>query len=802
MRSHEVESFAFSIIKKILFWWQEVAEFVHKAHLLCLLGRGRLIDNACNDPLIQASLLSLLPTRFLKIAESPKLTASDLSRLVIWFHDNFRVRSPSIADNSCHLALASTLETRYGTPEAVAALSVALFRALGLTSRFVSVLDVVSLKPDHEKSESIVELVSKGETDIFNSSTLMVAGPSCNPLTLPLEVGQSNSQTAARGAGKQKANKSRNNGSQSQHSLITDSSKNKMSDVAVTEPSNDTSKPCLPKSEGLKRKGDVEFQMQLEMALSATEVGSCKNSMTPNGVDSPSTSSTFTPPFKRMKKIKTEECQTSASGVSIAIGSQKVGAPLYWAEVFCSGENLTGKWVHVDAVNAIVDGEHKVEAAAAACKKSFRYVVGFAGSGAKDVTRRYCAKWYKVAPQRINSTWWDMVLAPLKELESGATNGGEQGTSGDVKIEASQVANPNYVCLLDANKSHMRNSFASNRSSLEDMELETRALTEPLPTNQQAYRNHHLYVIERWLKKYEILHPKGPVLGFCSGHPVFPRTCVQILHTKERWLREGLKVKDDELPAKVLQRSLKCSKEEAMEDDEYADGDNERSTVLYGKWQTEPLCLPRAVNGIVPRNERGQVDVWSEKCLPPGTVHLRFPRLVPVAKRLDIDFAPAMVGFEFKNGRSFPIYEGLVVCTEFKDAILEAYFEEEERREAEEKRRNEAQALSRWYQLLSSIVTRQRLNNIYGDGESSQASIGIPESEDKSSKPAVNTKKKEATRQQSNTTLKKQSNISLSTIPTENHEHEFVLDEEVSDEEGSTRVKRCRCGFSVEFEEL
>lgn len=67
----------------------------------------------------------------------------------------------------------------------------------------------------------------------------------------------------------------------------------------------------------------------------------------------------------------------------------------------------------------------------------------------------------------------------------------------------------------------------------------------------QAYKNHHLYAIERWLKKYEIMYPKGPVLGFCSGHPVYPRTCVQTLHTKERWLREGLQVKVDELPAKV-----------------------------------------------------------------------------------------------------------------------------------------------------------------------------------------------------------------------------------------------------------
>lgn len=65
------------------------------------------------------------------------------------------------------------------------------------------------------------------------------------------------------------------------------------------------------------------------------------------------------------------------------------------------------------------------------------------------------------------------------------------------------------------------------------------------------------------------------------------------------------------------------------------------------------------------------MDVWSEKCLPPGTVHLPLPRVAHVAKRLDIDFAPAMVGFEFRNGRSVPLFEGIVVCAEFEDAILE-----------------------------------------------------------------------------------------------------------------------------------
>ena len=70
------------------------------------------------------------------------------------------------------------------------------------------------------------------------------------------------------------------------------------------------------------------------------------------------------------------------------------------------------------------------------------------------------------------------------------------------------------------------------------------------------------------------------------------------------------------------------------------------------------------------QNERGQVDVWSEKCLPPGTVHLRLPGVFSVARRLEIDYAPAMVGFEFRNGQSYPVFDGIVVCAEFRDVIL------------------------------------------------------------------------------------------------------------------------------------
>ncbi|XP_010266445.1 PREDICTED: DNA repair protein RAD4 isoform X2 [Nelumbo nucifera] len=753
---------------------KELAELVHKVHLLCLIARGRLIDKACNDPLIQASLLSLLPKHLMRIAEVPKLTVNVLAPLVSWFHDNFHLKGPSSSDSdrSFKAALAHALETRAGAAEEVAALSVALFRALDLTTRFVSVLDVASLKPEVDMPGCSNQDATRKEMGIFNSSTLMVsrlnqAALSPSPIQLSLDK---------------------------------------------TTPKGDIAHESSHKAEGSKRKGDLEFELQLEMALSATAAGICEGDAGPD-LKELHTTSGF-PSLRRLKRIKTEDSIVSSQGVSTALGSRKVGPPLHWAEVYCNGENLTGKWVHIDAANAFLDGEHKVEAAVTACRTSLRYVVAFAGHGAKDVTRRYCMKWYKIASQRINSHWWDTVLAPLRELESHATGGVVQlevhQESASTRKDLQSNESMPEMSSREVSKEHganinveisTQNSTIATRNVLEDMELETRALTEPLPTNQQAYKNHHLYAIERWLTKYQILHPKGPILGFCSGHPVYPRSSVQTLQTKQRWLREGLQVKENELPAKVVRRSLKLVKTQDLEFGNCNEDNSEGTLELYGKWQMEPLCLPQAVNGIVPKNERGQVDVWSEKCLPPGTVHLRLPRVVPVVKRLEIDFAPAMVGFEFRNGRSIPIFEGIVVCKEFKGAILEAYAEEGERRDAEEKRRIEAQSISRWYQLLSSIITRQRLNNCYGGDSFSQASERILPKDEKYG-PKTCTSKDDVQSLGCHGHVRGANSDTQSAVLGDDHEHVFPVEDQSFDEESSVRTKRCPCGFSVQVEEL
>ncbi|KAJ1391145.1 Transglutaminase-like [Sesbania bispinosa] len=761
---------------------KELAELVHKVHLLCLLARGKLIDRACDDPLIQASLLSLLPAHLLHLSNVTNLTSKTLHPLISWFHDNFRVKNCMNGEKSVHSALASALESHEGSPEEIAALSVALFRALNLTARFVSILDVASLKPD----QSFRPVASGSSKGIFNTSTPMVSKLKLDFKSPKKSLSSYESKKVCESSvGHSRKSKkccATSHMAQSEDPPVAEELNHSVINSQTSETQDNSTGSCLAdKSHKSKRKGDLEFEMQLQMALSATAVGFLDSKME-SGVNADS--KIFSCPSKRLKRVSGEESSSSPQVISTAVGSIKVGSPLYWAEVYCSEENLTGKWVHIDAVNLIIDGEDKVEAMVAACKTSLRYVVAFAGQGAKDVTRRYCMKWYKIASQRVNSTWWDSVLAPLRDLESGATGGVVHSRTNHTEA-------------------NMSSSFAPTRSSLEDIELETRALTEPLPTNQQAYKSHPLYALEKWLTKYQVLHPKGPILGFCSGHPVYPRTCVQTVKTRERWLREGLQVKPNEHPVKELNRSIKPQKVQDSEADDYGCTDSKENMKLYGKWQLEPLNLPHAVNGIVPKNERGQVEVWSEKCLPPGTVHIRFPRAFSVAKRLEIDYAPAMVGFEFKNGRSHPVFDGIVVCAEFKDALLEAYAEEDERRRAEEKRRDEAQALSRWYQLLSSIVTRQRLNNHYNNILSSEMSNDVQCMNDNVSNATAcgSYDKNQTPRHHQVNKCDTNLDASLST-PVKDHEHVFLKEYESFDKETSLLTKRCQCGFSIQVEEL
>lgn len=63
-----------------------------------------------------------------------------------------------------------------------------------------------------------------------------------------------------------------------------------------------------------------------------------------------------------------------------------------------------------------------------------------------------------------------------------------------------------------------------------------------------------------------------------------------------------------------------------------------------------------------------------------GTVHLAGypPRVKTLCRKLDIDFAEALVGFERRGGATIPSFDGVVVCAEHAAAVRRAFAAEEQ----------------------------------------------------------------------------------------------------------------------------
>ena len=92
--------------------------------------------------------------------------------------------------------------------------------------------------------------------------------------------------------------------------------------------------------------------------------------------------------------------------------------------------------------------------------------------------------------------------------------------------------------------------FCQDRDQVEDAELARKEAAEGLPNNVQDFRNHPYYVLERHLRRNEVIHPRNEV-GKVSvgGHAstnlesIYRRRDVNIVRSADKWYRLGREVK-------------------------------------------------------------------------------------------------------------------------------------------------------------------------------------------------------------------------------------------------------------------
>lgn len=331
----------------------------------------------------------------------------------------------------------------------------------------------------------------------------------------------------------------------------------------------------------------------------------------------------------------------------------------YWAEVYLPKEK---KWVAVDLLTGSVNHPEEIEAR---CSKPVTYCLAVNQGKVKDVTARYASNYHVEARKlRTDPAWLDATLRSFK----GSDAEGEER---------------------------------------EKEEMAKKKEEAPLPTSVSQFKGHPLYVLQRHLLKFEAIFPAdAPTLGFIKGEPVFARECVKILQGRTAWLKEGRTVKLGEMPYKTVKARPKWNRATGSKVDDEA-------LELFGAWQTELFVPPPAVDGKVPRNEYGNVELFKPWMLPPGTVHIPINGMKVVIRKCGIDAAPAMVGWDFSGGGAHPVYDGVVVCQENADALMDAWNQEQEiqAKRAEEKR--EKRVLDNWKKLVKGLVTKQRIMSKY-----------------------------------------------------------------------------------------
>uniref|UniRef100_A0AAV1U6Y8 Uncharacterized protein n=1 Tax=Peronospora matthiolae TaxID=2874970 RepID=A0AAV1U6Y8_9STRA len=361
-----------------------------------------------------------------------------------------------------------------------------------------------------------------------------------------------------------------------------------------------------------------------------------------------------------------------------------------WVEVL---DEKSKRWIHVDAVRRLVDQPRDVEPLRGKVFR-FSYVISIQDDGLLvDVTARYAVQWSKSLELRLADSWWQRVLEQINDEMDY-----QHGRTGATRSRAHVVVD----ALVEEKK-----------------ELETLKLAEGMPTSIEGFRKHHLYCLERHLGRLECLHPRK-VVGLFNGESVFLRKHVQPVQSAFKWRRFGRVVKDEERqkPARWQSRDGSLAGTNGSSDDTSSSvgegGSGNASLALYGLWQTTEFEPPPLVNGRVPKTKYGNIEIWSPAHVPRGAVHLELPRIDAIAESLGVDFAPAVVGFEVRNGWTVPKLAGIVVARSHEAMLLDAHAEKQQQTIEKAIAYNRTLVLRRWAKLTKRLLLRQRLEDDYG----------------------------------------------------------------------------------------
>lgn len=668
---------------------------IEKAARLCWLAYGFHLNRQANDPEIMATAVSLVST---KNYPKDNFNLEYLAKFTKWFKNVFTIES---SDNQVivdkETLLKRLAEKKIYNYRELVILYVAILRGIGLHCRLVVSLNPPLVKASNELLPKTTKKDDKIKDETKETKTKRASSKKDkknvedkkkdskkdlkdNSVVQNDESARRNANTEAK---KRAAEILRSKYSYSKKNKDKLNSNTSAQDNASTskniEAASTSSKKTEPgpsprrlRSSRLHNTVSTSTKQQKSTKLSEDNQSKTRNSKRQSRSNSSSSEDDDEPPSKSKKKCSnTNKTTVKSKGKNkkkdqTSTDDEETDNKLkkrqdVWAEVYVESK---ASWISINVMDGNVDCVTEIYKKAT---KPVLYVIAYNSERLiKDVTRRYCPQWLSVTrKQRIDEKWWIETLTYWQERETAM-------------------------------------------SKQEDELLLQKELEQPLPKTVGECKGHPLYVLVRHLLKYEALYPPDcvPLGHLKTGEAIYSRYCVHTLCSRETWLKKARVVKPKQEPYKIVKALPKYDKLSGMRIKESA-------LELFGEWQTTDYIPPEAKDGIVPRNEYGNVDLFKKCMLPKGTVHIILPGLNRIARKLNIDCATAVVGFNFGWKGAVPAIEGYVVCAEYEDTLREAWETEqiEAAKRAAEKARKKV--YTNWRKLIKGLLIREKLLKKY-----------------------------------------------------------------------------------------
>jgi xeroderma pigmentosum group C-complementing protein len=113
--------------------------------------------------------------------------------------------------------------------------------------------------------------------------------------------------------------------------------------------------------------------------------------------------------------------------------------------------------------------------------------------------------------------------------------------------------------------------------------------------------------------------------------------------------------------------------------------------------------------GKIPRNEFGNVYMYRPEMVPKSCVHLRLPGVFQIARRMEIDAVPAVVGWQFAGCQNVPILDGCVIAQQDEEVLRAAWRETNCAKAAQKAKRTSERVWANWRRLIRAKTILERI---------------------------------------------------------------------------------------------